>query len=151
MSQIEIFLDGRNFSKKGSAWSMILIGPSIGKGNKKHVWERSFDAEKVTTNQATLYAILFALKSVKKDIRGKWDIHVRFDNKFAGSVFDRDNDGWKRKPSSNIDLVTSIRNTAEEFLPNIRFEVNKEHDMISKAKQLTEMIVNDKKAVDNRS
>ena len=44
-----------------------------------------------------------------------------------------------------------IRKAAEEFLPKIRFELDKEHKMVGKAKQLTELLANEKKFVDNRN
>ena len=145
---IEIFLDGRNFGKNGTKFSIVLSGSGMdGKG--KHIWERSFDAEKVTANQSVMHALLFALKSIKPRLRGKSDVKIYIDNKFVLSMMERDGDEWKRNPSSNVEIVRMIRRAVGEFMPRIEFTSNPESENSIRVKKLTEMAAFEGKYTDS--
>ena len=143
---IELFIDGRNFGKNfGASFAVILCGGE----KKKYVWERSFDCEDVTTNQACLHGLLFALHSVKKSNRSD-DIMINFVNQYMHSMLEKDDEGWKRKPGkSNEGMINGIRKTISEY-PNIKIS-NEKSKLMKRAQSFSSDAAKKKKYVDSRN
>lgn len=146
----DVYVDGKNFGKNGSAYSIILSGPSLD-GKQQRTWERSFNAAEVTSTQAVLYGVLFGLKSIKKELRGDKKVVVHLSNKAAFKYMALKSDTeWKNSLTpTNRDLVVGVRNVASEFFPNISFELTSD-DMMVRASKLTERAVKEGKYIDYR-
>lgn len=153
MSQsIEVYVHGENYKKAGAAYGIVLAGKGVSE-DKSYFWERSFEAADVTTNQAILHGINFALRNVKQELRGKREIVLCFNNKFVHSILERKGDEWTRNPSSNKELVEAVRGVVEQFLPAVKIITGSEErqqQLLDRAKALSDMAAKEKNYVDVR-
>jgi ribonuclease HI len=138
----QIYVEAKNYGKKkGAAYGLILYGWGTGKGKRRYIWERSFEADKVTTNQAALHAINFALRCIKKDLRRKAKVEVIINNKYIKDNLAKKDDGWAKKPSSNQELIVVIRDLVDTFTEvNVLLENNSQFR--DRVKKLSETVAN---------
>ena len=142
----QLFVDGRNFGKNhGASFAVIMSGD----GKHRHHWERSFDCEDVTTNQACFHGILFVLHSVKKE-RRKDEVELCFKNKYIHSLLEKDGEKWKRESRTNLDLVNGVRKIISEY-PNIKLLVDSDSPFSAKVIDFASDAAKKKKYVDARN
>ena len=143
---IQIFVDGRNFGKNhGAAFATILIGEN---GGRRYVWERSFDCDQVTTNQACMHGILFALHSVKKEHRSN-EVELCFKNKYVLGLLGKKDGSWAKKSKTNPELLDQLREVFEEF-PKISI-AQSDGDHFKRAQKFSSDVAKKNGAVDNRN
>jgi len=115
----EIYVDGRNYPKDGVGFAIIL---KYG----EHVWKRAIKCKKMTSNQAELEALLFALKSVKPNYKQK-EMKIFTKNKYITFPFSYMDGKWTKPVESiehNKDQISEIRVLLEEFKFVIIYDPN---------------------------
>jgi ribonuclease HI len=104
---IEITVDGRNFGKKGAGFTARLQHGAV-------IHTRSFYCNKLTTNQTELKAIEFALKSITEGYE-KEPVLIKTSGRYAPMMLEKSEDGWKKMPKSNIELLGIVREQYDRF------------------------------------
>jgi hypothetical protein len=138
---IEIWVDGRSIIKKGSGFSVVLISET----NK---WVRSFAYGKYNTNKIDLLAVKFGLLSLAEPFK-KHRTKVFSKNDYIIGMFERDERGYyKQNASSNVELVTEIRDLIKER--NVMV-VKSEGQLSEFARSLTTRAIEENKLVDMRN
>jgi ribonuclease HI len=155
MADIKLFVDGRHFGKKyGAAYAVVMRGSGVTNKGKSYTWEKSFGAEQSTATQASLHSILYALKSVKPEVRGHHDVEVVTSNKQVLKYFDYEFEDskvkWTKSTSgNNKKLYDMVREAYSEFVPHIKILSPTSDEHLDRAKKLSEMLAKERKFVDN--
>jgi ribonuclease HI len=129
---IEAWIDGRNFGNKGSGLAIRLQ-------SGKYDWVRAIPAGSITTNQAELKALEFALKSIRIEFLAD-EILVRSSNRYAQMMLEKIGNDWAKKASTNVELVNEIRDLYSEF-ENIRLISDPDNDVMGMLKKVNETCV----------
>jgi ribonuclease HI len=118
---INVYVDGKNFGKeKGSAYAVILTSVGVESGTPKR-YERYYDADDVTTNEAAIYATIYALHCVKPGQR-KLEVVLHTNNPYLISMLEKEKNGeWKKNSRKNKEVIDSLRKIAIQF-PNLSIQ-----------------------------
>jgi ribonuclease HI len=104
---IKIYVDGRGFGKAGVGFSIFLCCG-------KHEWKRSFNGGNITSNQAEMKAVEYAIKSIKPEFANE-DIMIKSSGRYVQMMLERNQGKWVKEPRTNIELTKEIRSLVERF------------------------------------
>lgn len=136
---ILIEVDGRSFPKKGSSTCVRL-------SCNDHKWVRTFTSGKITSNQAELKGIEFALKSIAQQFHED-PILIKTSGRYAVMMLERDGDGnYIKNIKSNVGLMTLVRKLYNRH-PKISIE---SHGNLEGMRDYNVQTLRDKKVVDIR-
>lgn len=110
---IEIEVDARSFGSKGTNVAVRL------KHGDYH-WVRTFNCGKISSNQAELKGVEFALKSIRKEFE-KEDVRIKSTNRYTAMMLEKNNDQWVKKSRVNANLLEVVRGQYDRF-NNVIFE-----------------------------
>ena len=144
---IQLLVDGRNFGKNHGASFAVILCSQI-KGKKRHLWEKSFSCEHVTTNQACLQGILYAFHSVKKDNRAD-EVELIFKNKWVHGILERKDGEWVRESNANKDLVESVRKVFLEY-SNIKIMSDTDSKLLESVRNHSSNLAKKNKVMDSK-
>lgn len=134
---IQLLIDGRNFGKKGAGICVKML-------YERFEWIRTFLCDKITSNQAELKAIEFALKSICDGHDGP--ILIRTSGRYATMMLERTDGEWTKKAKSNKGLLEAVREQFSRF-KDIQIEVSAD---LGDLKVYNEQTVKTKTEIDQR-
>lgn len=141
MEKITLYTCGKNYSKFGSGFAVILR-------HKTGEWKRSFAYGNYSANQAEMLAIKFALLSISKSYSDA-PIVINSGNKYVRDMLEKDEDGYYVKvPKANKELLEEIR----ELIDNAKeiLIISDKNDIYEECVKMAEKTIKSGKQVDIR-
>lgn len=129
---IDIWIDGRSFGTKGAGFGIKLT-------SGVHDWIRTIPCPNITTNQAELKSLEFALKSINDEFTND-KVVIRSSNKYAEMMLEKKAGKWVKNALTNVELVEEVRKQYSRF-SDITLYCDPEDVTMQALKQLTERAI----------
>lgn len=104
---IQIKIDACAYGAKGASFAVLLT-------MEDYQWSRSIKCGKITSNQAEMKAIEYALKSIKPDFENE-PVAIKTSGRYAKMMLAKKDGEWAKSSRKNADIVTVVREQYSRF------------------------------------